>query len=275
MQDAALFQQYTKKCFEQLYKSLKNYSGTGDMERLFRARVSIKKIRTCIMCLEHYSAKKDFVSTRHHLKKIFRSGGLLRELIRYRDWFVSKNMIRVAAQLELDKQIGEQEQKFLKVREKALDWVLNSQAVFEKHISTLEQEQVFAYYVLMIEERMSLLLKQTGPKGWHKLRKEFKRILYARHWQDEKGLKLLSNKQAAFLDRLQHMIGFWHDNDDMIQWLKEETKIHGLTDGTRAFRFLKERGNHWHQKVKDRILQLPVTMRPLRNRLEKSPLTLQ
>lgn len=275
MQDAVLFKLYTTKCFEQLYKSLKNYSGTGDIERLFRARVSIKKIRTCIMCLEYYFGKKEFVSTRHHLKKIFRSGGLLRELIRYRAWFVSKSLVRFATQLELDKQIKDQEQKFLKVREKALDWVLKSQTAFEKQISTLGQEQVFAYYLLMIEERMPLLLKQTGPKSWHKLRKEFKRILYARHWQDKQGLKLLSNTQAAFLDRLQHMIGFWHDNDDMILWLKEEVKTQGVIDGTRAFSLLRERGDHWHLKVRERIQQLPVTMRPLKNRLEKSRLVVQ
>lgn len=258
-----------------MYKSLQNYSGTGDIERLFRARVSIKKLRTCIMCLEYYFGKKEFVSTRHHLKRIFRSGGLLRELIRYRRWFVSKRLVRFSSQLELDKQIAEQEQKFLKVREKALDRVLKSKVAFEKHISKLTQEQVFAFYMLLIEERMPLLVKQTGSDRWHKLRKEFKRILYARHWQDEKGLKLLSNKQAIFLDRLQHMIGFWHDNDDMIHWLKEEVKTNRVTNGTRAFSLLRERGNHWHQKVKERIQYLPVTMRPLKNRLEKASSTLQ
>ena len=112
------------------------------------------------------------------------------------------------------------------------------------------------------------------------MRKEFKRILYARHWQEKEGLALLSKRQAIFLDRLQHLVGYWHDNEAMIQWIKLQERMYGkLVPGdqkqlfrerlNKAYQILHQKGQYFHDRVIESLEQCIVIMRPLTRRLKK------
>ncbi len=112
------------------------------------------------------------------------------------------------------------------------------------------------------------------------MRKEFKRILYARHWQDEQAMRLLSKKQALFLDQLQHLIGDWHDNEDMIAWLiKEQSDTKSGTPlekrraevlFAKAFLLLKTREARFYQQVLLKQKRCNVIMQPLFTRLKRA-----
>src|SRR5262245_60974042 len=115
---AELFKTYLADCFERLRESLEGYSGISDNKRLFRLRVSIKKIRTCLGCMEDYQGKKEFKKTRKEFRKIFKSGGSLRELLIYHAWFKRHHFLRLAKYIGLPKQILDREKDFTKCRDK-------------------------------------------------------------------------------------------------------------------------------------------------------------
>jgi CHAD domain-containing protein len=280
MKQPALFNDYLEKCFDRLQESLEEYNKTGQVKSLFRFRVSIKKIRVCIKCIETYEEKKDFKNVRKGLKKIFRSGGYLRELQLYKDWFRKNALIRLGRILQLDTQIRKCDLDFANIREKAEEIIQEGRKELLDRAGILSQEQVYDFYVDLLKERLAWMLKKSPSRHWHKMRKEFKRILYARHWQEGTGLRLLSNRQAVFLDRLQHLLGYWHDNEAMIAWLKEQqahcmksiskSQSNAVKEKFRkALQLLQERGQRYHKNVCTGLDQCNRIMRPLAGRLEK------
>ena len=55
MPGSKLFYDYIQACFQRLLQSMEKYHASKSVKALFRFRVSIKKIRTTLKCLEFYN----------------------------------------------------------------------------------------------------------------------------------------------------------------------------------------------------------------------------
>ena len=226
-----LFYKYITVCFDRLEKSHGEYLQVPDNKCLFRFRVEIKKIRACLKCIESYQGKKEFKKPRAQFRKIFSKAGCLRELKIYLSWFRRHHLMRVAKLIHLEGEINKKHCQFTGASAMIKDTVKDNRKLILNKAKHISQEQVFKFYLQMLRERLELLQKELVKGKWHKIRKQFKLVLYARHWQDEKGLKVLSKTQALFLDQLQHIIGDWHDNEIMMNWLKNEQEKAGNKTG--------------------------------------------
>ena len=273
MPGSKLFYDYIQACFQRLLQSMEKYHASKSVKALFRFRVSIKKIRTTLKCLEFYNGVKPYKSMRNDLKKLFRSGGTLREMYLYKAWMERNGLRTLINDYDLDKKIEEWEKKYLHKKDESKRLLEKMKQEVLSDALKITQDQVFGFYVDLVRNRLIYMTGVVKEVKWHKTRKEFKRILYARHWQDEEGLKLISQRQATFLDQFQHLIGYWHDNEDMINWLTEEQGETKASSNTLAFKkaltLLKERERRYRDRVKSKNRQCPAVMNPLRIRLKK------
>ena len=260
MAQATLFKKYLSKCFDRLRQSLNGYERTPETELLFRFRVSIKKIRTCLACIEYYSGEADFKKSRKQFRKMFRTGGKLRELRLHHAWFRNSHLSRIPRLIQLPAQIKASEQLFLRNVAKMLEEISESRQLADARAARLSQEQVYRFYIYLLPTCLPILHGKLPMDKWHSTRKQLKRILYARHWQEGKALRILSKRQAVFLDQLQHQIGYWNDNKEMISWVKDQQKKYNKRGSTtskkedaqafrRALELLNEKGIRYSERV--------------------------
>ena len=277
MQQSKLFLSYIETCFQKFHAGLDDYYSSGQVNSLFKMRVTIKKLRASLKCIEYYHGEKKFKKARKQLKVIFMTGGYLRELKKYREWFKRRSLLRVAKMINLDKSIAESETEFEKLKSTIKYPMEEIERLVIEYARKLSQQDVYKFYVALIEERLPLLSGQTKKNQLHSFRKELKRILYARHWQDEKGILIVSKRQAIFLDQFQHLIGSWHDNAEMGEWLREQKVKHvgrrltlqQKTGFDNAFKLVDDIVGRLYQKVITKQKLCPEVMQPVSNRVAK------
>jgi len=226
MHHSSLFYSYIEACFKKIQSGLDDYFTSGSVEPLFKIRVSIKKLRVCISCLEYFNGKKDYRDMRSQFKTIFKSGGCLRELKLYNEWFNHNKLTSVATGIELGNLIMKSEIGFSKMKSKVQQVMKAAEKRLLKDARHISQEKLFIFYTNLVQEHLNLFFNKVEKSDWHKQRKKIKRILYARHWQEGRGLAIISRRQAIFLDRFQHEIGDWHDTVAMGCWIAEQMQIH-------------------------------------------------
>lgn len=275
MQHSRLFLSYVETCFQKFHAAHEEYYHSGQVKSLFKMRVTIKKLRASLKCIEYYYGEKKFKKARKQLKVIFMTGGYLRELKKYREWLKLHSLLRVAKMIDLDTSIHKSEVEFREIKDK----INSSMQEIKKHITDyarkLTQEKIYLFYLALIEERLHLLYSQTKKNSLHAFRKELKRIIYARHWQDEKGMLIVSERQAAFLNQYQHLIGSWHDHKEMGEWLRTQKLKHVGRQITpeqkagfeRAFEIIDDTVDRLYQKVIAKQKSCSVVMQPLRKRM--------
>lgn len=222
------FYNYLIVCFDRLMQSREEYVKTYNHEHLFRFRVEIKKIRACLKCIEHYYGKKEFQKARKQFKKIFSQAGKLRELQLYQSWLRKHHLLQLTKIIKLPEEIKERQEDFAKDSHKIISIIKENRKLILRYAAKLSQEEVYRFYVRILKERLELLQEELEEGKWHTTRKQIKQLRYARNWQDEKAKRILSNTQTRFLDQLQHLIGFWHDNEVMKKWLQEKQKESGV-----------------------------------------------
>src|SRR5687767_1318896 len=224
MPKSEYFYNYLIVCFDRLMQSREEYIKTYNHEHLFRFRVEIKKIRACLKCIEHYYGKKEFHKARKQFKKIFSQAGILRELQLYQSWLRKHHLLQLTKIIKIPEEIKERQEDFSGDSDKIISIIKENRKLILRYAAKLSQEEVYRFYIKILKERLELLQEELEEGKWHKTRKQIKQLRYARNWQDEKAKRILSNTQTRFLDQLQHLIGFWHDNEVMKKWLQEKQK---------------------------------------------------
>jgi len=288
MPKSEYFNNYLTVCFDRLMQSQQDYIKTYNHEHLFRFRVEIKKIRAGLKCIEHYYGKKEFQKARKQFKKIFSKAGTLRELQLYQTWFRKHHLLQLTKMIKLPEEIKERQDEFTGDSDKIISTIKDNKKLIMRYAAKLSQEEVYRFYIRILKERLELLQEELEEGKWHKTRKQIKQLRYARNWQDEKAKRILSSTQTRFLDQLQHLIGFWHDNEVMIEWLKEKQKESGKTISSsakktslvdsiqttsqafsRAFHFMEVLKKKSAEQVKNKSKMSGKILRPLAQRLNK------
>jgi hypothetical protein len=230
------------------------------------------------MCMEAYEGKKAFKSTRGGLKKIFRLGGKLREMQLYENWFRQNGLLRFARQIELVRKVTGKDEAFTQRVDDYFKWIKDEEKLLLSQARKRSQKEVYCFYLDLLEGTLDKLCRKD-PDNWHRQRKKCKRVLYARHWQDSPGLQILSKKQAIYLDRLQHLIGFWHDNEEMIKWIREQKSIYEkksavnreeVSEGFRkATQILELKSGHYRKNLDYKLSRCDQVLAPTASRLKK------
>jgi CHAD domain-containing protein len=280
MVKSTLFYQYLGNCFEQMQKSVKEYPGSKDLQALFRFRVCIKKIRACLQCIEYFEGKESFSHTRKGFKKFFRKGGELRELQLYNEWFRRHHLLRFAKLIGLHSDIARLDHRFIKAIDETLSRIKHEENHITPFARKLSQEKVKDYYLELLKETYPVMCEKD-PNQWHQVRKKLKRVLYARHWQEGEALRILSKRQAEYLDELQHLIGYWHDNRVMISWLSDQRankesenkgkdSHHVLAGFSKALQVLEATQLRHQERVVSKLNHCEKILGPLKGRLSKA-----
>ena len=288
MPKSEYFYNYLIICFDRLMQSREEYIKTYNHEHLFRFRVEIKKIRACLKCIEDYYRKKEFHKARKQFKKIFSQAGTLRELQIYQTWFRKHHLLQLTKIIRLPEEIKERQEDFARDSDKIISIIKENRKLILLYAAKLSQEEVYRFYIRILKERLELLREELEEGKWHKTRKQIKQLRYARNWQDEKAKRILSITQTRFLDQLQHLIGFWHDNEVMKKWLKEKQEESGKmisssvkktslaksnhTAGqafSRAYDFMEALKKKTRVLVKNKSKMSGKILRPLAQRLER------
>src|SRR4030095_14033290 len=137
---AERFKKYLEDCFKRLLDSFDSFVKDGDHKQLFRFRVSIKKIRVCIACLEYYHGKR-MTRTRHRLRNYFRKGGATREMYLYKDWISRHQMRRLLKIIRMGEIIKKDQEDFVKDASSTIEALELIKKEFIKKAEKISQEQ--------------------------------------------------------------------------------------------------------------------------------------
>lgn len=273
MSRSALFYNYVMDCYSSLEKSLEQYLESGDNEKLYRCRVAMKKIRNVIKCLSIYHGDAVMNQAGKPLKKVFRLSGAVRELQLAREWLRKHHFKRLIRRLKVDDRIKQANHRFL--RHKPDDKIEKGKETTLGFSEMMTRQQVFHYYLTLIQGAVPYVMHPSPDPYWHEARKKLKEVLYARHWQEGGGLRVISKSQAAFLDKWQRAIGEWHDKEDMAAWLTQEegnqdghAKASAMEEISRAKIVLQVQKDKWYRKTMGLQTRSSLLMRSAVRRLE-------
>lgn len=208
---------FTCKRFDRLKKLLKSYPLDNDIETLHKIRVEIKKIKAINELVNNHV--KGFHSHRMYvpLRDIFRVAGKIREpevfyelLIRYEIEGIADSRIPGS---------GTQDTLLRKFQQEIphyIDVVKSQKKRLWKVLVKIKAKNV-RRYVKEREAALRLQLKGKWTKSaLHKVRKTVKQILYLRETS-----RALRNGSGSFLDKMQELIGQWHDVELLLSVLRK------------------------------------------------------
>ena len=190
----------------------KNFIQTGDQEQLHLFRVQVKKLRAMLQLFNAASPKKQLLKDFKPVRQIFKHCGRIREAhiniqlgIRYQ--FTNEEFL-LGKLHEIEKTTGEirsLEKKYSKAIRSAYQNIVHG-------LKQLSDKTVVSFYKTEIEQISVSMANLQFDDGLHTSRKHIKTLMYNR----KIARKALENKELNisddYLNKLQDMIGEWHDN---------------------------------------------------------------
>ncbi len=265
------FNKYIDDCFNKMDKSIRAFSSSHNIDDLLKLRTSIKKIRVCISCIEYDRGKK-LKETRDQLRKYFRHGGKPRQLGLYIRWMQKHHFVLLIKGTGLDVEYTNKKEEFIKEAKRIGDELKKLKKQILHYAADIDDEKIKLFYTELIRTNLPLPFGNPPKKDWHAKRKNLKRIIYARKWQEGSALRLVSQRQADWMDRLQHAFGDWHDNEEMINWFRDRAKK--LGDGhpkerlQKAIQKMEQVSASCSAKTERLMKQSGSILQPLQQRLE-------
>jgi CHAD domain-containing protein len=190
----------------------KNFIKTGDQEQLHLFRVQVKKLRAMLELFDITSSKKQLSKDFRPVKKIFKHCGEIRSA------YIN---MKLGAQYQftdedfLMGQLYQIEKGIVDVKElekvylKAIKVAHNDIA---EDLKQVRNADIVAFYKTKLEEIANKLINMQFDEGLHDARKQLKILVYnkniARKALEDGELSISDD----YLDKLQGLIGDWHDN---------------------------------------------------------------
>ena len=202
---------YLTKKERDLLIQLQVYSDSGDADALHQLRLDVKKVKAFVQMVKACSDKKmsggvskDF----DLLKKMFRQAGKVRDasntikILEQQHWVpaaftTEQDELRVSAGDEFRRQVGEYRKKGKKAGRRLL-----------KDVNAIHTRCVRDWYAGQLI-RIGVLLTASGDR-LHEARKKIKELLYVEKLLPA-GLVEELRLDHDYLDKLQELIGQWHD----------------------------------------------------------------
>ena len=234
---------YYQHQHEKCRKALLRYSRTAMDEDIHCARVSMKRIKA-VMSILHKVCGMDIEGHYAGYRAVFREAGRLRDATLLRD--------RIAADSRDTKATTHQRHIVAALSRKFRDEVPVYLKDIDYHVEDLIAEiracQIdIPSYCSDLQHKLKKRWKKANRSGhYHSLRKHIKHFLYASELlPDAERQALLSASDQKRLDKLQDLIGLWHDH------IHIDARVHsGITDAHRLHSRLHRSAHELHKQIK-------------------------
>jgi CHAD domain-containing protein len=196
----------------QMLIHFKNFIKTGDQEQLHLFRVQVKKLRAMLELFDTTSHKKQLSRDFKPVRTIFKHCGEIRSAYINMKLGAQYNFTDedfLMSQLyEIEKgtnSVKELEKKYLK----AIKVAHNDIAGDLKHIGN---KDIVAFYKTKLNQIAGILSNPQFGDDLHNARKQIKALVYNRKIARTALEDGKMNISDEYLDKLQGLIGDWHDN---------------------------------------------------------------
>lgn len=213
---------YYAGLFSILLKQLSKYERKADHETLHKIRITIKKIRSVFrltgFCDKNFNERKHF----HPLKKIFKDAGVIRE-----SYIAGKLYEEYGINKETDNNnlIYDNEKRMEDISGFIKNTKRNCKVVYDKYFDTkqypgnVSEECYYEYFINRQTELRNLVFPDLIEAKLHNARRICKEITFL--------FEISSNsekKTDPFFDKLQVMIGEWHDKIELLKLMSYDDK---------------------------------------------------
>ena len=202
---------YLKKYWNDMQMHLHDFLQSRDQEALHRFRVQVKKTKAFLFLMEQGSGKKKMLRLFKPVKKIFKQAGVIREAhihLQLSDRFQLHNEAFKKQQHRIVRQGTE---KFCSKSGKYLHGLRKTNAKLQKASCPVKNEKIRDFYKQTLDEITRFLANPVFDDRLHDCRKQIKYLLY-----NLKPAAAALNSMPAldkhYLEKVQEMIGRWHDN---------------------------------------------------------------
>jgi CHAD domain-containing protein len=202
---------YFNDQWEQMLLHFKAFIKTGNQEELHLFRVQVKKLRAMLELLDADSSKHHLVKDFKPVRTIFKHCGDIRNAyinlqlgVRYQ----FKNEEFLLGQLyEIEKgtnEVKEQGKKYLKL-------IKTAHGAISDDLKEVDNKKIVEFYSANLNQIALALNNLQFNEELHIVRKQIKTLVYNRKiaYKALEGKLEISNE---YLDKLQDLIGNWHDN---------------------------------------------------------------
>ena|ERR1700743_1586968 len=198
--------------WEQMMVHFKNFIRTGDQEQLHLFRVQVKKLRAMLELFDITSSKKQLSRNFKPVRKIFKHCGEIRSAyinmkLGAQYQFTDEDFL-MGQLYEIEKgtnSVRELEKKYLKTIKAAHNDIADDL----KHIG---DKDIVAFYKNKLSQISSMLSNLQFSEDLHNARKQIKVLVYNRKIARSALEDWELNISDEYLDKLQGLIGDWHDN---------------------------------------------------------------
>jgi CHAD domain-containing protein len=198
--------------WEQMMVHFKNFIKTGDQEQLHLFRVQVKKLRAMLELFDTTTSKKKLSKDFKPVRMIFKHCGEIRSAyinmkLGAQYHFTDEDFL-MGQLYEIEKgtnSVKELEKKYLK----AIKSAHNDIADDLEHIGN---KTIVAFYKTKLDQVANILSNLQFSEDLHNARKQIKVLLYNRKIARTALEEGKLNISDEYLDKVQGLIGDWHDN---------------------------------------------------------------
>lgn len=205
---------YFSKRWSALEGFLNDTERGGDAEALHQLRVQIKKLRAVLDVYGNPVKKKELAP----LKALFREAGLVRSAGIHLDLLRKLHApdAQLRSQAIAHARLLKSFRDHIPEHRKKLNGIYGS---LKAQLNGLTDSALSWQFLECLDRAAARLTDDTPETSWHEARKQIKLLLYAGALADNRvGEKLQLN--VKYLNRLQELIGEWHDTEATHTWLE-------------------------------------------------------
>jgi CHAD domain-containing protein len=204
-------QVYFNLLWDQMLTHFKAFLETEQQEELHFFRVQVKKLRAMMELLDAGNSKKKFKRDFKPIRKIFRHCGNIRGAyinLQFGVLYQYKNEEFLMARLQ------EIKTGTCQVKEMGKQYLKTIKAVYENieaDLKSVDDEAILEFYRSGIDRIGAVIADLKFNDELHSVRKQIKILMYNRKMA-QRALDGKLNIDTDYLNKLQDLIGDWHDN---------------------------------------------------------------
>ncbi len=202
---------HLNKEWKQINFHLNAFLETGNQEELHRFRVQIKKLKAMLTMFQHGNKRQVLLKNFKPIAKIFKLAGNIRDahtnMLLKEKYNIKNDLFEEGQQKIIENGISQFKEK----GSKYLKRIKEVQADIKKNLSNIEDKAIADFYKIKLEIIAKKLAVPNFNEDMHYNRKIIKTLVY-NHKLANKALNGIVTINSEYLDKLQDVIGEWHDN---------------------------------------------------------------
>jgi CHAD domain-containing protein len=168
----------------------------------------------------------------HQIRHIFRKAGHIRELQLEMAWLRRHRKFDLIRIMEYDANLKKADKSFHIEVPEMLNMFKKARKKLGKYLQLVTQDESDHYVTEHWCVTLQAVLAVADESAWHETRKKIKQLLYARNWIPSNTVQTAPVKKIfQSLDKLQDLIGRWHDLlvlENKIMGIEKKVKGHAM-----------------------------------------------